>query len=146
MRNANIVLTEQVAEAECDHDAAATNGTAATMRVGLLRDQHVTLMVACGGVVDMLLLAGVSMEEHIVNIPKQIKEVVRHVVRHGATSALAATELWSGVNLRDMAIGFLLMEGPGDVIEVVAEFMDAAGAIARAEVGEDVIRSAPHEV
>jgi hypothetical protein len=41
--------------------------------------------------------------------------VIHHVVWHGAALALAATELQSGVNLYDMATGFLPVERP-DVV------------------------------
>ena len=72
--------------------------------------------------------------------------MVHHVVRHGAMLALAATTLWSGENLHDMAIGFPPVERPDDVGALAVEFRGATGAIVEYESVEDVIRSAPHDV
>jgi len=72
--------------------------------------------------------------------------VIRHAVRHGAALALVVVTLWSGEDLHDMAIGFLLVEEPNDVGALAMEFRGAAGAIAKSERVEDVIRSAPHDV
>ena len=72
--------------------------------------------------------------------------MVRHVVRRGATLALAAATLRSGEDLRNMAIGFPPVEEPDDVGALVMELRGTTGAIAESERVEDVICSAPHDV
>ena len=94
----------------------------------------------------MLSLAGVSIEEHHGNVPRQFIKVIWHMVHHGATLALAAATLWSGKDLCDLAIGFPPVEEPNDVGVLAMEFRDVAGAIARFERVVDVIHSAPHDV
>jgi hypothetical protein len=94
----------------------------------------------------MLSLVGVSIEEHLGNMLRRFREVVRHVVCHGAKFALAAATLWSGEDLRDMAIGFLLVERPNDVGVLAMEFRGMVGAIIKYERVEDVIQSPPHDV
>ena len=133
-------------EAERDCDAAVANSSAAAVRAGQYRDHHAALLEACGGVIDVLSSAGVSLEEHLGNVPRRFTEVIRHAVRHGAALALVVVTLWSGEDLHDMAIGFLLVEEPNDVGALAMEFRGAAGAIAKSERVEDVIRSAPHDV
>ena len=87
------------------------------------------------------------MEERLGNVPRRLREVVchvvRHAVRHGAALALVATTLQSGKDLRDMAIGFPPVERPDDVGALAVEFRGAVGAITESERVEDVIRSAP---
>jgi hypothetical protein len=60
--------------------------------------------------------------------------------------ALAATTVWSGKDLCNMAIGFPPVEEPDDIDAWAVEFRGAASAIAKYERVEDVIRSAPHDV
>jgi hypothetical protein len=104
------------------------------------------LLEACGGAIDVLSPAGVSVEERIGNIPRQFREVVHHAVFHGAVLALAAATLRSNEDLHDMAIKFLLVERPDDVGALAMEFRGTAGTIAKYERIDDVIRSAPHDV
>ena len=59
LRDANVILAEQVMEAKHDHDAAAADSSIAA---GQFRDHHATLLEACVGAIDMLSLAGVSIE------------------------------------------------------------------------------------
>jgi hypothetical protein len=94
----------------------------------------------------MLLPTGVSIEEHLGNVPRRFTKVIRHVVCCGAVLALVAATLQSGEDLRNMATGFPPVEEPNDVDALAVEFRDAVGAIAEFKRVEDVIRSAPHDV
>lgn len=76
------------------------------VRAGQYRYLHATLLGACGGVIDMLLLAGVSVEEPLGNVPRRFAEVICHAVRRGAALALTNATLRSGEDLRNMTIGF----------------------------------------
>ena len=88
------------------------------VRAGQYWDQHAALLEACGGVIDVLSPVGVSMEEHLGNVPRGFTEVIRYAVRHRAVLALAAITLWSGEDHRDMAIGFPPMEEPDDSVVI----------------------------
>ena len=125
LHDANAILTEQVTEAERDHDA---------------------LLESCGGVIDVLSPVGVSVEERLGNVPRWFTEVIQLVIRRGATLALVAATLRSGEDLHDMAIEFPPVEEPDDVGALAVEFRGAVGAIAESERAEDVIRSTPHDV
>jgi hypothetical protein len=142
----NAVLTEKVTEAERDRDAAVADSSAAVVRAGQYQDLHTTLLEACGGVVDVLSLAGVSVEERLGNVLRRFMEVIRHAVHRRATLALAAAFLRSSEDLRYMEIRFPPMEKPDNVGALAVEFRSAAGAIVEYERVEDVICSAPHEV
>ena len=146
LRDTNAVLAEQVTEVKRDRDAVADDSSAAAVRAGQYQDRHAALLEACGGVIDVLLPVGVSIKECLGNVPRQFTEVIRHVVRHGATLALAAATLRSGEDLCDMAIGFPLVEEPDEVGALAMEFRDVEGTIAEFERVEDVIRSAPRDV
>jgi hypothetical protein len=124
--------------------AVAADSSAATVRAGQFWDCHVALLEACGGAIDVLSLAGVSIEERLGNVPRWFREVVCHA--RGAMLALAAATLWSNEDLHYMAIGFLPVDRPNDVSVLAMEFTGAAGAIAKYERVEDVIQSAPHDV
>ena len=102
-------------EAERDCDAAVANSSAAAVRAGQYRDHHAALLEACGGVIDMLLPALVSIEERLGIVPRRFTEVIRHTVHRGAMLALASATLQSGEDLRDMATRFLPMERLDDV-------------------------------
>ena len=80
-------------EAERDHDAAAADSSTTAVRASQYQDLHATLLGACGGVIDVLSLVGVSVEERLGNILRWFREVVRHVVCRGAMLALAAAIL-----------------------------------------------------
>ena len=126
LHDANAILTEQVTEAERDHDA---------------------LLESCGGVIDVLSPVGVSVEERLGNVPRWFTEVIQLVIRRGATLALVAwAEFRGGEDLHDMAIEFPPVEEPDDVGALAVEFRGAVGAIAESERVEDVIRSTPHDV
>jgi hypothetical protein len=146
MRDANAILAEQVTKAERDRDAAVADSSAPAVRAGQFRDRHAALLEACDGAIDVLSPVGVTIEERLGNIPRWFREVVHHAVRRGATLALATAALRRGEDLHDMAIGFSPVERPDDVIALAMEFRGAAGAIAKYERVEDVIRSAPHDV
>jgi hypothetical protein len=85
-------------------------------------------------------------EDHLENVLRQFREVIHHVVCHGAALALAAATLRSGEDLCDMAIEFLTGERPDDVGALALEFRGTAGAFTESERVEDVIRSAPYDV
>jgi hypothetical protein len=102
------------------------------------------LLEACNGAIDVLLLTGVSIEEHLGNVPRWFR--VRHAVHRGATLALAAATLQSGEDLHDMTIRSSPVERPDDVSALAVEFRGIMSAIAEYEREEDVIRSAPHDV
>jgi len=125
LHDANAILTEQVTEAERDHDA---------------------LLESCGGVIDVLSPVGVSVEERLGNVPRWFTEVIHLAIRRGAALALVAATLRSGEDLHDMAIEFPPVEEPDDVGALAVEFRGAVGAIAESERAEDVIRSTPHDV
>jgi hypothetical protein len=146
LHDTNVILTEQVMEAERDRDAAAADSSAAVVRAGQYRYQHAALLEACGGVIDMLSPVGVSMEELLGNVQRRFTKVIRHEVRRGAALALVAATLWSGEDLHDMVIGFPPVEEPTDVGALAVEFRGTAGAVAESERVEDVIRYAPHDV
>ena len=80
-------------EAERDHDAAVADSSTTAVRAGQFRDRHVALLEACGGVINMLSPAGVTVEECLGNVPRWFREVVHHAVCRGATLALAAATL-----------------------------------------------------
>ena len=131
---------------EHDHDTTTADSSAAVVRAGQFWDRHAALLEACGGVIDVLSLAGVSIEEHLSNVPRWFTRVIPHVVHRGDVLALTAATLRSGEDLRDMAIGFPPVEEPNKVGALAVEFKDMAGAIAEFERVEDVIRSAPRDV
>ena len=143
LRDANVILVEQVMEAKHDHDAAAADSSIAA---GQFRDHYAALLETCGGAIDVLSLAGVNIEECLGNILRWFREVVHHAVCHGATLALATATLQSGKDLHDMTIGVSPVERPNNVGALAMEFRGAVGAIAKSERLEDVIRSAPHDV
>jgi hypothetical protein len=80
-------------EAERDRDAAAADSSAVVVRAGQYRYQHAALLEACGGVIDMLSPAGVSMEELLSNVQRWFTKVIQHEVRRGAALALVAATL-----------------------------------------------------
>lgn len=80
-------------EAERDREAIVADSSAAMVRADQFRDLHATLLEACGGVVDVLSLVGVSVEERLSNVLGRFMEVICHAVRCVATLALAAASL-----------------------------------------------------
>ena len=93
-------------EAERDRDAATADSSATIVREGQYQDRHTTLLEACGGLIDMLSSAGVSIEERPGNVPRRFTKLIRHAVCRGVVLALAAATLQRGEDLRDMEIGF----------------------------------------
>lgn len=89
-----------------------TNSSTVVIQVSQYRDLHATLLEACGGVIDVLSLAGVNVEECLSNILRQFVEVIHHVVQCGDALVLAATSLCSGEDLCDMVTRFPPMEKP----------------------------------
>ena len=67
-------------EAERDHDAAVTDSSVVAVRAGQYRDQHAALLEACGGVIDVLSPAGVSMEDRLGNVLRQFTKVILYEV------------------------------------------------------------------
>ena len=62
LRDANVILVEQVMEVEHDRDAIVADSSTTAVRAGQFWDHHATLLEACVGAIDMLSLAGVSIE------------------------------------------------------------------------------------
>ena len=89
----NAVLTEQVVEAERDHDSASADSSTVVVRIGQYQDQHTTLLEACGGIIDMLSPMRLSMEECLGNVPRWFTKVIQQMVHRGAALALAANTL-----------------------------------------------------
>ena len=69
-------------EAERDRDATTAVSSAAVVRAGQYRDQHAALLEACGGIIDVLSPAGVSVEDRLGNVPRQFTKVIQYAVRH----------------------------------------------------------------
>ena len=74
--DANAILTEQVVEAECDHDSALADSSTTVVRIGHYQDQHTALLEACGGVIDVLSPMRLSMEECLGNVPRWFTKVI----------------------------------------------------------------------
>ena len=91
---------------EHDHDTTTADSSAAVVRAGQFWDHHAALLEACGGVIDVLSLAGVSVEERLGNVPRRFTEVIRHAVCCGAALALAAATLRSGRTFVTWRSGF----------------------------------------
>jgi len=56
--------------AKRDHDAAVADSSTMAVRVGQFRGHHGTLLEACGGVIDVLSPARVSIVECLDNVPR----------------------------------------------------------------------------
>jgi hypothetical protein len=54
LHEANAMLTEQVAEAMCNRDAAMADSSTTVIRAGEYLDLHATLLGACGSIIDVL--------------------------------------------------------------------------------------------
>jgi hypothetical protein len=93
LRDANTILAEHVMEVECNRDAAMADSFTMVVGEGQFQNHHAALLEACSSAINVLSLARVSIEEHLDNIPRRFREVVHHVVRHGATLALATATL-----------------------------------------------------
>lgn len=133
-------------EVEHDRDAAMADSSAMAVKANQHRDLHATLLEACRGVIDVLLPVGVSVEEHLKNVPSWFTEVIHHVVRRGAALALAAATLWNSKDLHGMATRFPPMEKLEDADGLAMEFKSIVGAIPDYEGVEDVFGSAPYDV
>ena len=142
---ANAILTEQVMEAEHDCDDAVVDSSTTVVKAGQYRDLHAAFLEECRGVINVLLSARVSVEDHLSNVLRRFREVIHHTV-HRAELALAAASIQSNKDLCDMAIRFPLAKRPDDVGALAMEFKGATGAIAKSERVEDVIRSSHHDV
>ena len=73
------------------------------------------------------------------DIPKHVREVALHGVRHGAAMALAAAQARSGHNLRLLPHGFLDAAYLGEHERLVEEFMSAANSIAFNTLADDIV-------
>ena len=93
LHEANTILTEQVMEAEHDCDDAVVDSSTTVVKAGQYRDLHAAFLEECRGVINVLLSARVSVEDHLSNVLRRFREVIHHVVHHGAELALAAASL-----------------------------------------------------
>ena len=73
------------------------------------------------------------------DILNRISEVTLHGVRHGAATALAATQAHSGHNLRLLPHGFLDAAHPGEHERLVEDFLSAANSVAFNTLADDIV-------
>ena len=86
---------------------------------------------------------GANLEESLHALPTQVTAVVTHGVRHGATMALAAAQLRSGLDLNKVEPGFPPKSAWDDIDKIVGEFTKAAEAVVAVVHVADIISNAP---
>lgn len=84
-------------------------------------------------------------EEHLLNIPERVRDVMELGVHHGAAVAVAATQVRSGHELRHL-VGFPKGEGAANHDRLVEEFDEAADAVVAEVLTEEVIHEATYSV
>lgn len=107
LHQANAILVEQVLEVEDSHATIEVNSLAMATCSGLYQDHHTTVLEACTSVVDAIFPMGESVVDRLGVVSARLPEVVRHVVQQGSMLALAAAYLQTGMDLHEMALGFL---------------------------------------
>jgi hypothetical protein len=70
---------------------------------------------------------GERLEQRLLDIPEHVRGAVEHGVHRGAAVTLAATQVWSGHELRFL-IGFSEGEGVANHERLVEDFNEATGA------------------
>ena len=76
---------------------------------------------------------------HLHDIPNHVREVALHGVRHGATTALAAAQAYSGQNLQLLPHGFPDAAYPREQERLVEDFLSAANSIAFNTLPNDIV-------
>jgi len=82
---------------------------------------------------------GAAPEAHLHDIPNRVREVALHDVRHGATMALAATQVHSGHDLQLLPPGALVTGYLGDYERLVEDFFDATNSVALTSQVDDIV-------
>lgn len=72
---------------------------------------------------------GTVLTEHLHDIPVRAGEIALHGVRHGATVALTAVQVQTGVDLTTMETGSSYSDGPEEHEDLQEEFVMAASTI-----------------
>ena len=73
------------------------------------------------------------------DIPNRVREVALHGVRHGAATALAATQACSGYNLWLLPHGFLDAVHPGDHERLTKDFLSITNSVAFNTLADDMV-------
>ena len=73
------------------------------------------------------------------DIPKCVREVALHGIRHGATMALAAVQARSGHEIQLLPHGFPAVAHPGYHERLVEDFFSTANSIALTSLADDII-------
>ena len=73
------------------------------------------------------------------DIPNCVREVALHGVRHGASMALASTQVHSGHELRFLSHGFPAAAHPGDYERLIEDFFSAANFVAFISQADDIV-------
>ena len=75
------------------------------------------------------------------DILARVQEITLHGVCHGASVALAATQVQTRYELHTMETSFSMGNGPEEHKELIEEFVDAAKAIVDITSTQDVINN-----
>jgi len=73
------------------------------------------------------------------DIPNRVREVALHGIRHGAATALAATQARSGQNLQLLPHGFPDAAYPREQECLVEDFMSVANYVAFNTLADDIV-------
>jgi hypothetical protein len=133
------ILLRQVAE---------DNACVSSRMVAKSNRHYQDLHAAAGNAIYVLLppvLAGTTLADRLRTMPPWIMEVATYCFRLGATSALAAAQLWPGEDLSVVDLGF-----PGETSyrqcqNLIGEFSIGGDGILAVVDVEDIVRNAPHE-
>ena len=71
-----------------------------------------SLQLAANAAVDAVNARGSLIDARLQDIPVRAQDIALHGVRHGASVALAATQVQTGHDLHTMEVGFPTDDGP----------------------------------
>ena len=106
-----------------------------------LENRHETLQRTTLGVVTAVNARGVSLKDHLQDIPVRAREVASHGIHDGAGAALAVAQLCSGYELRHLEPSFSDTDRLEDQEDLIGDFTDGAKAIVMTIHAQDVVNN-----